>query len=140
MTVTERDDDADRWYLRDAALDPRPRILGDRDGLGDDRQDGASGRERDIDVETIFAAADLRDVQADARDFAADQRDMAANLDAFVRDIDDAEAFDARECARRDRLRSKADRVASELDRYLLTDAGPQGTEHNSATAPRIVG
>jgi hypothetical protein len=135
--MTKRDDDtaatADR---RDAAADRRDSVADARDVLADDRDQ--LSQEREIDIETIFAAADLRDAQADARDFAAEQRDMAANLDAFVRNVDDADAFDARESARRDRLRSKADRVASELDRYLLTDVGPSQQEREAKLDHRI--
>lgn len=114
---------------RDCFADQADSVTADHD---------ADSPDREIDVASILATAELRDSRADARDFAAQQRDMAANLDAFVRNVDDADAFTAREFARRDRLRSKADRVASELDRYLLIDMGQGGGERASGLTSRL--
>jgi hypothetical protein len=121
---------------REAAADERDRIADERDYLADERDDACTDRE--VDIESIFAAAEVRDDRADARDMSADQRDMAANLDAFIREVDDTAAFKAREFARRDRLRSKADRVSSELDRYLLTDVGPSTSQREAGLNIRI--
>jgi hypothetical protein len=84
-------------------------------------------------IEEILTAAELRDEQADVRDSEAYRRDMAANLDAFVRRVDDDEAYQARSQAAKDRAHARADRVASKLDRHLLTGLSPNADEREGA-------
>lgn len=73
------------------------------------------------------------------RDSEAYRRDMAANLDAFVRRVDDDdEAYQARSRAAKGRAHARADRVASKLDRHLLTGLSPNADEREeAATADR---
>jgi hypothetical protein len=88
-------------------------------------------------VDAILAAAALRDDRAAIREFEAEQRDQAANLDAFVEGVDDGPAFRARQLARGDRASAKADRIAAELDRYVLSDLSASPEEHGEASASR---
>jgi hypothetical protein len=92
-------------------------------GLGD----ASSGRAEQIDA--ILAAAALRDDRAAIRAFEADQRDQTAILDAFVGGEDDGPAFQARQLAKGDRDSARADRIAAELDRYLLADINASSPE-----------
>jgi hypothetical protein len=97
---------------------------------------GAGTTESDRRIEEILTAAELRDDQADMRDSEAYRQDMAANLDAFVRRVDDDEAYRARARAAKDRAHSRADRVASKLDRHLLTGLSPNAEEREEAAPP----
>jgi hypothetical protein len=121
---------------RDVIADERDRIADQRDAVADLRDGDTTDRELEID--STFAAAQERDAQADARDFVADERDMAANLEAFVHDVDDAAAFNDRNLAKQDRMHSKADRIASEEDRYVLADIPPGTRQHDRAMEERI--
>lgn len=56
-------------------------------------QDDSTPADREHDIADILAAGNRRDALADERDTVADQRDMAANLDAFVHNVDDDDAF-----------------------------------------------
>jgi hypothetical protein len=106
---------------------------GERHGAGDAERDQTTD-ERDR-VEEILRAAEQRDDQADARDSEAYRRDMATNLEAFVHRVDDDEAYQARSLAAKDRARARADRVASKLDRHLLTGLSPNADEREAASA-----
>jgi hypothetical protein len=94
---------------------------------------GAGTSESTRRMEEILTAAELRDKQADVRDSEAYRRDMAANLYAFVRRVDDDEAYRARSQAAKDRAQARADRVASKLDRHLLTGLSPNAHERDEA-------
>jgi hypothetical protein len=136
MTQLESDHtDASRHTDRTAA-EERDRVADQRDLIADARE--AAWTDREAHVDSIFAAAALRDDRAAIRDFEADQRDMQANLEAFVNDVDDSPAFEAREAARANRLHAKSDRVAAEVDRYVLSDLGPTPEERESALNHRI--
>jgi hypothetical protein len=106
------------------------------EGAGTTRAQAAGTTEAERRIEEILAAAELRDKHADVRDSEAYRRDMAANLDAFVRRIDDDEAYRARSQAAKDRARARADRVASKLDRHLLTGLSPNADERREAANP----
>jgi hypothetical protein len=98
------------------------------------RGDAASGRAEQIDA--ILAAAALRDDRAAIRAFEADQRDQTAILDAFVSG-DDGSAFQARQLAKADRDSARADRIAAELDRYLLADLNANPLECDTGPGRR---
>ena len=106
------------------------------EGAGTTGARAAGTTESERRIEEILAAAELRDKQADVRDSEAYRRDMAANLDAFVRRIDDDDAYRARSQAAKDRAHSRADRIASNLDRYLLTGLSPNADERREAANP----
>ena len=93
----------------------------------DARDDAMSGRERE--VTTILDEADARDGRAEARDLAATRRDVDANLNAFVNDVDDDEAFNARNLAKNDRAQSRLDRLDAKEDRTHLADAAASAQE-----------
>jgi hypothetical protein len=114
----------------------------ERQGEGDAAADGGDraararateATESERRIEEILTAAEIRDKQADARDSEAYRRDMAANLDAFIRRIDDDDAYRARSQAAKDRAQARADRVASKLDRHLLTGLSPNADEREQA-------
>ena len=116
---------------READADERERIADARDYLADAREEGNANRE--IEVDAILAAAEARDDQATLRDTEADKRDMAANLDAFLSDVDDAQEYHARSLAKRDRMSSRGDRIASGTDRAKLAD-GRRAGDHRDET------
>jgi hypothetical protein len=105
------------------------------EGAGTTSARAAGATEAERRIEEILSAAELRDKQADVRDSEAYRRDMAANLDAFVRSIDDDDAYRARSRAAKDRAQARADRVASKLDRHLLTGLSPNADERREAAS-----
>jgi hypothetical protein len=110
----------------------------------DQRSPGSDARwvpssERAEQIDAILAAAALRDDRAAIRAFEADQRDQAAILDAFVSGDDDGPAFQARLRAKADRDSARADRIAAELDRYLLADLSASPLEPDVAVPSRTV-
>jgi hypothetical protein len=88
-------------------------------------------------VDSILAAAALRDDRAAIREFEADHRDQAAHLDAFVEGVVDGPASDARQLAKADRDSAKADRIAAELDRYVLADLSASRARRDHTPASR---
>jgi hypothetical protein len=123
-------------HRRFASYDERDGVGGEHDVVADARE--STGSDRQMYIDAIFAAAALRDDRAAIRDFEADQRDTAANLDAFINDVDDADAFRARLLAKADREQAKADRVAAEVDRYVLSDLSPTPEERQEALERRL--
>jgi hypothetical protein len=107
---------------RDAIADQRDEIAERRDAVAAERDDASASRE--LKVDAIMAAAEIRDARAAARDFDADQRDQADLLFAIVHDVDDARASQARGTAGTDRVHAKSDRTVSGVDRSLLADFG----------------
>ena len=82
----------------------------------------AAARDRELLVDAVLAAADERDRRAARRDAAAFWRDMDANLQAFIGNVDDTEAYNHRMAAARDRRRAQADRAAARSDRHRLAN------------------
>ena len=115
---------------RQASADARERALDDRESRL--VAEASSQAERRDEVEHVMAKAVLRDEIAEARDLAASKRDMAANLHAWLHDVDDRPAAEARQDALDDRLHSAGDRKSSALDRSILADqdesVGSSGT------------
>jgi hypothetical protein len=122
-----------------AAPDERGQIADDHDAIADEGDSVSYALDTLSDsarrVEDILLAAEIRDRQADARDSEAHRRDMAANLDAFIHRVDDESAYQARTLAAKDRARARADRVASKLDRHLLTGLSPNADERAAAAS-----
>jgi hypothetical protein len=94
--------------------------------------------DKEVDTDAVFTAAEERDVRADDRDFAANRRDMAANLKAFLDNVDDADAFEARKTAAKDRQHSQGDRAASKQDRHTLGNVPLASDEREEAFTQRI--
>lgn len=112
---------------REQAADRREDAAAARERHVDRRVDAIAGRERE--VATILDEADERDTKAEARDLAATRRDVDANLNAFVNDVDDDEAFHARNLAKNDRAQSRLDRLDSKEDRTHLADVPASAQE-----------
>ena len=129
--MNEPDEDEQRAAAREAGAQRGAAGADDSAPATGVRGEGTSESTRRI--EEILNAAELRDKQADVRDSEAYRRDMAANLDAFVRRVDDDEAYQARSQAAKDRAHARADRVASKLDRHLLTGLSPNAYEREEA-------
>jgi hypothetical protein len=124
-------DNADLQGQRDRIADERDDIAEKRDARADDRDRVSTVRE--LKVDTLLAAAEIRDARATARDYDADQRDQADLLYAIVHDVDDTRTSQGRSLAGTDRVSSKADRMASQVDRTVLADVGPTGDERAAA-------
>jgi hypothetical protein len=104
----------------------------ERDAVADARDAELDERERE--VEEILLAAEERDEDAEVRDCAAYKRDMAADLAAYGGNVDDHDAYEARSLSATDRRHSRGDRVASKLDRHLLSDRSPNWAERQAET------
>lgn len=109
------------------AVDQREDAAAAREQRVDQREDAIAGREGE--VATILEEADERDAKAEARDLAATRRDVDAKLNAFVNDVDDDEAFNARNLAKDDRAQSRLDRLDAKEDRTHLADAAALSPE-----------
>jgi hypothetical protein len=125
------DDNVDLQGQRDRIADERDDIAEKRDARADDRDRVSAVRE--LKVDTLLAAAEIRDARAAARDLDADQRDQADLLYAIVHDVDDTRTSQGRSLAGSDRVHAKADRIASQVDRTVLADVGPSGVEREAA-------
>jgi uncharacterized protein (DUF3084 family) len=124
-----------------AAAGDGERVALERERAVEQREDEAAARERHVErredaiagrwheVATILDEADDRDTKAEARDLAATRRDVDANLNAFVNDVDDDEAFNARNLAKNDRAQSRLDRLDSKEDRTHLADVATPAQE-----------
>jgi hypothetical protein len=125
------DDNVDLDSQRDRIADARDDIADQRDARAADRDRVSAVRE--LKVDTLLAAAEIRDARATARDLDADQRDQADLLYAIVHDVDDTRTSQGRSLAGSDRVHAKADRIASQVDRTVLADVGPSGDEREAA-------
>lgn len=133
MTDGKTDDEyVDLADQRDLVADRRDFLAGQRDARSDKRDQAIT--ERELKVDMILATAEIRDARAAARDFDADQRDQADLLYAIVHDVDDTRLSQGRSLAGKDRLSSKTDRIASQVDRTVLANVGPTGDESYAAT------
>jgi hypothetical protein len=124
-------DNVDWESQRNEIADQRDDIAAKRDARADERDRVSDHRE--LKVDAILAAASIRDERANLRDLDADQRDQADLLYAIVHDADDTRASQARSQASTDRMHSKGDRIASEIDRTLLADVGRSSDEREAA-------
>jgi hypothetical protein len=132
MTDGDTDDDnVDLDGQRDRIADERDVIADERDARATDRDRVSAFRE--LKVDTLLAAAEIRDARAIARDLDADQRDQADLLYAIVHDVDDTRTSHGRSLAGSDRVHAKADRIASQVDRTVLADVWPSGDEREAA-------
>jgi hypothetical protein len=132
--MSDGDNDDDKIDLdsqRDRIADERDDIAEKRDARADDRDRVSAVRE--LKVDTLLAAAEIRDARAAARDLDADQRDQADLLYAIVHDVDDTRTSQGRSLAGSDRVHAKADRIASQVDRTVLADVVPRGDEREAA-------
>jgi hypothetical protein len=128
--VTEADENQER---RKTAED-RDRAADARDVEADAKD--AAETDKEVETDAVLAATDERDERADDRDFAANRRDMAANLKAFLDNVDDIDAFNARTSAAHETT-LQDDRAASKKGPQLLSNTLLAPNEHDDAIGNR---